>query len=418
MSRARTQNSAHREPSRRDCARRLHGARPPSEPDPTNGSQGLPCDIQAYRTCENDKVVSSRFVTRRSKSSTGRSRRAQPSIDDQHKDALSHNGAGASCESTRRSPGSTGRYVESSSDARERGDKVIVQIRTLASRTTAVQRARGAFPPTGSCAGPENDGLRRDDARPRGIHGGAGDPPDAAQRLSPTTDRWPSPERPRRGFGGHRILASSVTRCTRHRQAREARYLKGIGAKEIVVSARAISRRAGRRRRRGRAQSTTWVAICSPGCCRRPARRDVAAVGSLRHEAQNDGGASSCGVHLLGADSANTRWRCARRSGPARRRVAADGCRPGAQHRLRELPSTSSLSEGHCARTAGFASGRIRTHEAAIGQRRWAIGAGEMRASEVFPPADLRSPVAAHRLIRSIHDGTLSRSPPALARRP
>ena len=153
--------------------------------------------FKAYRTFEQDKVVSSRFVDMtldeldpgdvviRTKYST---------IN--YKDALSYNGAGKIMrkypDRRRHRHGGHGRDV--SNDPRwKRGDKVIVTGYDLGVAHDGGYAEHVRVPGRlGRAAPGEHDRLRRDDARHRRLHRGARDPADGAQRARrPTTARSP-----------------------------------------------------------------------------------------------------------------------------------------------------------------------------------------------------------------------------------
>ena len=150
--------------------------------------------FKAYRTFEENEVVSSRFVEMtldeldpgdvvvRTKYST---------IN--YKDALSYNGTG---KIMRKYPTNAGidmaGTVESSQrpalEARRQGDRPRLRHGRRARRR--LQRVRARARRLGRAPPREHDGVRRDDARHRGLHRGAGDHADGAQRpRSPTTDR-------------------------------------------------------------------------------------------------------------------------------------------------------------------------------------------------------------------------------------
>ena len=157
--------------------------------------------FKAYRTFQDDKVVGSRFVDMtldeldpgdvviRTKYST---------IN--YKDALSHNGTG---KIMRKYPTVAGidmaGTVETSADARfKRATRSSCTATTWASRTTAATRRYVRVPADWVVRRPgEHDGVRRDDARHRGLHRGARHPPHGAQRPDAgQAARSPSPARP------------------------------------------------------------------------------------------------------------------------------------------------------------------------------------------------------------------------------
>ncbi len=235
--------------------------------------------FKAYRTFENDKVVSSRFVdTTLDELDPGEVvvRTKYSTIN--YKDALSHNGAG---RIMRKYPTVAGidmaGTVESSDrralEARRQGDRARLRPRRRARRR--LQRARARAGRLDRAQAGKHDGVRRDDARHRRLHRGARDPPDAAQRTLARQGPGGGHRRDRRRrLGGHRDPREARLRgACDHRQARGSEVPEGHrreGDRRSPLDR--PRRRSGRStRRRGPAPSTTSAATCSRGCCRRPA---------------------------------------------------------------------------------------------------------------------------------------------------
>ena len=134
--------------------------------------------FKAYRTFEENKVVSSRFVEM-----------TQDELDPgdvviktkystiNYKDALSHNGTG---RIMRKYPTNAGvdmaGTVEASDDPRfKAGDKVIVTGYDMGVAHDGGYSEHVRVPGRlGGAAAGKHDGVRRDDARDRGLHRGAG----------------------------------------------------------------------------------------------------------------------------------------------------------------------------------------------------------------------------------------------------
>ena len=275
---------AHREPPRSRCARattwraphasgetsarrRARRDRLTPRPSPRPSTQETPVQMQtfkAYRTFEDQGIVASRFVDMkvdeldpgdvlvRTKYST---------IN--YKDALSYNGTG---RIMRKFPTIAGidmsGTVEASSDSRwkqgRQGDRA--RLRHGRGARRRLQRVRARAGRLGRAPARQHDRVRRDDARHRRLHGGARDPPDAAQRPragqraggGDRRDRW------RRLRRRRDPRQARLRRRRDHRQGARGRRLAALDRREGSAVAPGDrphpdpSARAGDLRRRGR----------------------------------------------------------------------------------------------------------------------------------------------------------------------
>ena len=117
-----------------------------------------------------------------------------------------------------------------------------------------LRRDTCACRPTGSCAAREHDGLRRDDARHRGLHGGAGDPSDAAQRPQPERARSSSTAPPAASAASPIDILSKLgyNVVAHHRQGRRRRdYLRVDRRQRSGAARRALDLAQGQAAREG-----------------------------------------------------------------------------------------------------------------------------------------------------------------------
>ena len=191
--------------------------------------------FKAYRTFQEDDAVTSRFVEMavdeldpgdvvvRTKYST---------IN--YKDALSYNGAG---KIMRKYPTNAGIDMAGTVEivpghaveARRQGHRARLRRGRRARRRLCRVRPRARR--LGRSASREHDGVRRDDARHRRLHGGAGDHADGAQRTEARQrpGRRDGRDRRRRLGGGRDPGEDRLSRRRHHRQAGRGALPAGAG---------------------------------------------------------------------------------------------------------------------------------------------------------------------------------------------